>query len=45
MARKVHSAAKHIDFVLFDILALIISFVVAYFIRIDRADDAEYFEM
>ena len=45
MARKVHSAAKHIDFVLFDILALIISFVAAYFIRIDRADDAEYFEM
>ena len=45
MARKVHSAAKHIDFVLFDILALVISFVAAYFIRIDRADDAEYFEM
>ena len=45
MAKKVHSAAKHIDFVLFDILALIISFVAAYFIRIDRADDAEYFEM
>ena len=45
MARKVHSAAKHIDFVLFDILALVISFVAAYFIRIDRSDDAEYFEM
>ena len=45
MAKKVNTAAKHIDFVLIDIISLVISFLAAYFIRIDRADDAEYYDM
>ena len=45
MAKKVNTAAKHIDFVLIDIISLVISFLAAYFIRIDRADDAEYYDL
>ena len=45
MAKKVTNTAKHIDFVFFDIISLVISFLAAYFIRIDRADDLEYYDM
>lgn len=45
MAKKVNTAAKHVDFVLIDIVSLVISFLAAYFIRIDRADDAEYYDL
>ena len=45
MPEKFHVTAKHIDFVVLDVISIILSFAVAYLIRIDRADDAEYFEM
>ena len=45
MPGKLHTAAKHIDFVMLDVLSIVLSFVFAYLIRIDRVDDGVYFEM
>ncbi len=44
MAKQSHTAAKHIDFILLDLLSILISLVIAYMIRTDRSEDIEYFE-
>lgn len=44
MAKQSHTAAKHIDFILLDLLSILISLTIAYMIRTDRSEDIEYFE-
>ncbi len=44
MPKQSHTAAKHIDFIVIDLVSIVVSLFIAYLIRTDRADDLEYFE-